>query len=226
MPLRTRTAIRVYFSELCLFCVCFTCRKREWEDWCSRKVFLMKGELQWIYWQEYVYRHEHGYGKKVLKVRYSAFTIRNLNPYESKVFYEFLPNNRFVNLNLFIKPVPIPVLVPRACTCTFLRVTAGSKRTSVQSTSVQALKRLEPAVTRRKPVPVYLYLVPVPRTCTCTCTSYLYLVSTSYLYLSPSPFNYLWIFHVPTFSYFPRISAESPDLGISGRITNVYGCSS
>jgi hypothetical protein len=36
------------------------------------------------------------YGKKVLKVRYSAFTIRNLNPYESKVFYEFLPNNRFV----------------------------------------------------------------------------------------------------------------------------------
>jgi ribosomal protein L28 len=29
--------------------------------------------------------------KKVLKVRYSAFTIRNLNPYESKVFYEFLP---------------------------------------------------------------------------------------------------------------------------------------
>ena len=33
------------------------------------------------------------------KVRYSAFTIRNLNPYESKVFYEFLPKNRFVNPN-------------------------------------------------------------------------------------------------------------------------------
>jgi hypothetical protein len=97
--------------------------------------------------------------KKVLKVRYSAFTIRNLNPYESKVFYDFFPNNRFVNPNLFIKPVPIPVPVPRTCTCTFLRVTAGSKRTSVH------LKRLEPAVTRKKPVPVYSHLVPVPRTC-------------------------------------------------------------
>jgi hypothetical protein len=32
-----------------------------------------------------------GTEKKVLKVGYSAFTIRNLNPYESKVFYEFLP---------------------------------------------------------------------------------------------------------------------------------------
>jgi hypothetical protein len=77
------------------------------------------------------------YGKKVLKVRYSAFTITNSNPYESKVFYEFFPNNRFVNkfvnrfANLFIKPIPVPVPVPRTCTCTFLRVTAGSKRTKV-----------------------------------------------------------------------------------------------
>jgi hypothetical protein len=134
-------------------------------------------------------QHEYVVRRKVLKVRYSAFTIRNLNPYESKVFYELLPNNRFVNPNLYIKPVPVPVPVPRTCTCTFLRVTAGSKRTSVQSTSVQALKRLEPAVTRRKPVPVYLYLVPVP--CTCTCTSYLYLVRTSYLYL------YLYLVPVP-----------------------------
>jgi hypothetical protein len=85
------------------------------------------------------------YGKKVLKVRYSAFTIRNLNPYESKVLYEFLPNKqikRFVNPNLFIKPVLIPVPVPRTCTCTFLRVTAGSKRTSVQRTSVPSVDTL------------------------------------------------------------------------------------
>jgi hypothetical protein len=120
-----------------------------------------------------------------IRYTYSAFTIRNLNPYESKFVCVFLPNNRFVNPNLFIKPVPVPVPVPRTCTCTFLRVTAGSKRTSVH------LKRLEPAVTRRKPVPIYLYLVPVPRTCTCTCTSYLYLVRTSYLYL------YLYLVPVP-----------------------------
>jgi hypothetical protein len=45
-----------------------------------------------------------------IKVKYSAFTIRNLNPYESKVFYEFLPNNWFVNPNLFIKPVHVRYL--------------------------------------------------------------------------------------------------------------------
>jgi hypothetical protein len=32
VPLRTRTAISVYLSELNLFCACFTCREREWED--------------------------------------------------------------------------------------------------------------------------------------------------------------------------------------------------
>jgi hypothetical protein len=121
--------------------------------------------------------------KKFSRSDIQLSTIRNLNPYESKVFYEFLPNNRFVNPNLFIKPVPTPVPVPRTCTCTFLRVTAGSKRTSVQRTSVPSLKRLEPAVTRRKPVAVYFYLVPVPRTCTCTCTC----TCTSYLYLVPVP---------------------------------------
>ena len=95
--------------------------------------------------------------KKFSRSDIQLSTIRNLNPYESKVFYEFLPNNRFVNPNLFIKPVPTPVPVPRTCTCTFLRVTAGSKRTSVQRTSVPSLKRSEPAVTRRKPVAVYLW---------------------------------------------------------------------
>ena len=38
--------------------------------------------------------------KKVLKVRYSAFTIRNLNPYESKVFYKVFPGNRFLQRDL------------------------------------------------------------------------------------------------------------------------------
>jgi hypothetical protein len=124
--------------------------------------------------------------KKFSRSDIQLSTIRNLNPYESKVFYEFLPNNRFVNPNLFIKPVPTPVPVPRTCTCTFLRVTAGSKRTSVQRTSVPSLKRLEPAVTRRKPVAVYFYLVPVPRTCTCTCTctcTAVPRICTSYLYM-------------------------------------------
>jgi hypothetical protein len=60
---------------------------------------------------------------------YSAFTNRNLNPYESKFFYEFL-RNKICKPKL--KPVPILVPVRRTCTCTFLRVTAGSKRTSVQ----------------------------------------------------------------------------------------------
>jgi hypothetical protein len=46
-----------------------------------------------LHFNEFAVRR--GTEKKVLKVfRYSAFTIRNLNPYESKVFYEFLPNNR------------------------------------------------------------------------------------------------------------------------------------
>ena len=78
------------------------------------------------------------------------------------------------------------------CTCTsylYLYLPScyrGFQAYNVQAFNVQAylaLKRLKPAVTRRKPVPVYLYLVPVPRTCTCTCTSYLYL----YLYLVPVP---------------------------------------
>ena len=132
-----------------------------------------------------------GTEKKVLKVRYSAFTIRNLNPYESKVFYEFLPNNRFVNPNLFIKPVPRPVPVPRTFTCTFLRVTAGSKRTSVQRTSVPSVETLRTRGNTKETCTCILVPVPVPvprtctscvpRTCTCTCTSYSYL----YLYLVP-----------------------------------------
>ena len=86
-------------------------------------------------------------------------------------------------------PYKLSVPVPRTCTCTFLRVTAGSKRTSVQRTSVPSVETL-PAETRRKPVPActgYLYFVPVlvplpgtctsyvPRTCTCIYTSYPYL---------------------------------------------------
>jgi hypothetical protein len=38
--------------------------------------------------------------EKVLKVRYPAFTIRNLNPYESKVFYKVFPGNRFLQRDL------------------------------------------------------------------------------------------------------------------------------
>jgi hypothetical protein len=132
----------------------------------------------------------HSTEKKVLKVRYSAFTIRNLNPYESKVFYKFLPKNRFGNPNLFIKsvpiPVPVPVPVPRTCTCTFLRVTAGSKRTSVQRTSVPSVETLRTRGNTKKNLYLYtcisyLYLVPVPVPRTYTCTSYPYL----YLYLVP-----------------------------------------
>jgi hypothetical protein len=156
------------------------------------RFFLPKGELATtMNLQSVVVRT-----KKVLKVRYLAFTIRNLNPHESKFFYEFLPKNRFVNPNLFIKPVPIPVPVPvpPTCTCTFLRVTAGSKRTSVQRTSVPSVETLRTRGNTKETctcilVPrtctSYLYLVPVPvlvpRTRTCTCTSYLHL----YLYLVP-----------------------------------------
>ena len=45
-------------------------------------------------------QHEYVERKKRYETRYSAFTITNLNPYESKVFYEVFPNNRFVKRNL------------------------------------------------------------------------------------------------------------------------------
>jgi hypothetical protein len=34
-----RTAICVHLPELYLFCACFTCREREWEDECGREAF-------------------------------------------------------------------------------------------------------------------------------------------------------------------------------------------
>jgi hypothetical protein len=62
--------------QLNLCCACFTCREREREGWCGRKVFLMKGELQWMYSQhECVVRKKssrqifsfHGYSDQELE---------------------------------------------------------------------------------------------------------------------------------------------------------------
>jgi hypothetical protein len=141
--------------------------------------------------------------KKVLKARYSAFTIRNLHQYDTpgvciiKGFYDFFPNNRFVNPSLFIKQA-------RTCTCT--RTSYMYLYLPLCYRGFQAYKRsLETLGTRGNtketctcilvprtsymylylylvPVPrTYLVPVPVPRTRTYTYTSYLYL----YLYLVP-----------------------------------------
>jgi hypothetical protein len=112
-----------------------------------------------------------------LEVRYPALTIRNLNPYESKVFYEFLPNNRFVNPNLFIKPVPVPV--PHTCTYLYLpscyrgfQAYKAIKRSLLETLGTRGnTKETCTCILVPVPVPVYLYLYLVPRypcsACTC-----------------------------------------------------------
>ena len=105
-----------------------------------------------------------------------------MNPYKRKGFLRVFAEQQIVNPNLFIKPVYLYLYLVHVPVPSFVL----PRVPSVQAFNVQAypaLKRLEPAVTRRKPVPVYLYRVPVLRTCTCIYTSYLYLVRTSYLYL-------------------------------------------
>ena len=47
-------------------------------------------DFDWLVVSRAVVSTSAWYGKKVLKVRYSAFTIRNLNPFDTKVFYEFV----------------------------------------------------------------------------------------------------------------------------------------
>jgi hypothetical protein len=94
----------------------------------NRKIDVAGRSFSWkANFNEFTVSTSTWYEKKVLKVRYSALTIRNLNPYESKFFYELVYqtclSSPYMYPYLYLVPVPVPIYlylvpVPRTCICT------------------------------------------------------------------------------------------------------------